>query len=119
MDLRFPAPSSDDAIPALSLATETVVPPSKAAGVPTGAQANALSAPASCAGEGPTMTSVAPVYQPPVVAVEAQRNSTSLDGARQNGTGTEADGAALATASGASTVSAHPPVEPNATAAVP
>lgn len=118
MDLRFPAPSSDDPIPAPGLATGTTVPSSKAGRV-AASPTDALSVPVSRAGKGPTITSVTPVYRPLVVAVGSEPSSTPPGGNRENGTSLEAKGTSQVAASSALTAAAGPPVKPDAEAAVP
>ena len=119
MDLRFPAPSSDDAIQALDLATGTAVPTSKEAGITAGPQADARSAPISRAAEGRTMTSVAPVYQPLTVAVDGDTDSTSAGGARKSSIDVGEKGVSSQASSGPSASTPSVPAELGAAAPVP
>src|SRR5262245_4832359 len=102
MDLRFPAPSSDEAIAARDLATGAAAPSSKAARA-AASQAKAPSGPISRHSEALTISSVAPIYHPFVAATEGESSSTYPGSRGVNGTSSEARGKSQATASGALT----------------
>ncbi len=63
MELRFPAPSSDEAIPLDSSTSGTTPAPLEASAIKGATESNALAATYHRVTDGPTMTSVAPVYR--------------------------------------------------------
>src|SRR5271157_1616551 len=63
MELRFPAPSSDEAIPLDSSTSGTTPAHLEASAIKGATESNALAATYHQVTDGPTMTSVAPVYR--------------------------------------------------------
>jgi len=63
MELRFPAPSSDEAIPLDSSISGTTLAPVEVSAIKGATESNALAATYHRVTDRPTMTSVAPVYR--------------------------------------------------------
>ena len=92
MELRFPAPSSDEAIPLDSSTSGTTPAPLEASAIKGATESNALAATYHRVTNRPTMTSVAPVYRS--ISVPRKGDSpvlsegTDEDGNRQSSTAT-------------------------------
>ena len=63
MELRFPAPSSDEAIPLDSSTADTAPAPLEASVIKGATESNTLAATLHRVTDGPTITSVVPVYR--------------------------------------------------------
>ena len=107
MDLRFPAPSSDDEIALVDPANRSESSSSRAREVARAGQKDALSAPILNNLDGPTMTSVVPVYNPPSIP----RDEVPPVPGNINGSGSKADTEGTATSS--RKVEEVPPQSPN------
>src|SRR5208283_481145 len=90
MELRFPAPSSDEAIPLDSSTSSTTPAPLEASAIKAATESNAPAATYHQVTDGPTITSVAPVYRS--ISVPRKGDSpvlskgTAEDGNRQRST---------------------------------
>src|SRR5208282_1391170 len=88
MELRFPAPSSDEAIPLDSSTSGTTPAPLKPSAIKGATESNTLAATLHRVTDGPTMTSVVPVYRSISVPRDGDSpvlsKSSAEDGNRQS-----------------------------------